>query len=97
MKLNDRNEENDSMFEKEAMNDLIRQRRELKRMYARAVERYWDIKARVVDDCKKEAKMKILTRYALEKKRLNEEINYLGDRIWQMRKKIEMEEGGEEQ
>lgn len=95
--INERNEGNDSMFEKEALNDLIRQRREVQQMYARAVERYWEIKTRVVDGCKEGVKQKILKRYTLEKKGLNEEINDLGDRIWRMRKKIEMEERGEEQ
>lgn len=83
------------MFEREAIQDLIRQRREVQQMYNRAVERYWEIKTRVVAEDKVEIKNRILHRYMLEKKGLNETINDMGDRIWRMQRALETKEGGE--
>lgn len=68
--------------------DLINERREKQRMYKHAVERYWEIKTRVVAPEKEAARKRILHRYVLDKKLLNEQINTLGDEIWKLQRDL---------
>lgn len=67
---------------------LIEKRREMQAMYQRAVERYWEIKTRVIAPEKEKIRKKILARYAIDKKTLNEDINELGERIWMMQRDV---------
>ena len=76
------------MFEEARIRELTEQRREMQRMYRRAVERYWDIKTRVIAPEKEDIRRKILNRYMLDKKTLNEGINDLGEQIWKMQRDI---------
>lgn len=77
------------MFLEEMIRERIEKRRELQRMYKHAAERSWEIRTKVVPAEKEPMRKKILARYSMEKKTLNEQINEQGDEIWTLQHECE--------
>ena len=82
----------EASYREEMIRERIEKRRELQHMYKHAADRSWEIRTRVLPAEKEPIRKKILARYSVEKKVLNEQINELGDEIWKLQHEEEVAE-----
>lgn len=81
---------NEATFRDEMIRERIEKRRELQQMYKHAADRSWEIRTKALPAEKEPVRKKILARYSVEKKVLNEQINELGDEIWRLQHEEEV-------